>query len=209
VGASTGHLTEAAKDRLYSGDAKRALQRGAALGWLQRLFAEAAALGPVDRGMAVDVASYLPYDLLVKVDITAMIHALEPRAPFLDHEVMELAARLPESLKLRGRVSKYLLRQAFADLIPPENLQRSKAGFGVPVGAWLRGPLRAFAHDTLLSSRAAARGYFEPAAIERVLTDHATGRAESGFLLWTLLMLELWHLAFVDRTIAEPAAVAS
>src|SRR5215510_4409834 len=97
---------------------------------------------PVDAAMAVDVASYLPYDLLVKVDITSMANSLEARSPFLDHKVMEFAARLPAEIKFRGGRLKHLLKLAFADLLPPENVNRRKMGFGVPVGQWFRGPLR-------------------------------------------------------------------
>src|SRR5205807_6727321 len=108
--------------------------------WLESLFARVRGLDPVDAAMAVDVQSYLPYDLLVKVDITSMANSLEARSPFLDHEVMEFAARLPVHWKLRGRESKYILRRAFPDLLPPENINRPKMGFGVPVGQWFRGP---------------------------------------------------------------------
>src|SRR5262249_12896116 len=152
-----------------------------------------------DAAMAVDVQSYLPHDLLVKVDITSMANSLEARSPFLDHEVMELAARLPVNLKLRRGQSKYLLKRAFADLLPREHVRRRKMGFGVPVGRWLRGPLRELLCDTLLSERSLARGYFQPGEVIRTVRQHLEGQADHSFALWSLLMLELWHCELIDR----------
>jgi asparagine synthase (glutamine-hydrolysing) len=171
------------------------------------LFADGEELDPVDAAMAVDVQSYLPYDLLVKVDITSMANSLEARSPFLDHEVMEFAARLPVNLKLRGRQSKYLLKRAFADLLPPENANRRKMGFGVPVGEWFRGPLRAFLEDTLLSRCALARGYFQSDFVRDLVEQHLKRRADHSFALWNLLILELWHQEFIDQQRREPKTI--
>jgi len=152
---------------------------------------------PIDAAMASDVASYLPYDLLVKVDITSMANSLEARSPFLDHEVMEFAARLPVEIKFRRRRLKSLLKRAFADLLPPENVNRRKMGFGVPVGQWFRGPLRDLLRDTLLSPRALDRGYFRDPEVRRLVDEHLERRADHSFQLWNLLMLELWHREFI------------
>jgi asparagine synthase (glutamine-hydrolysing) len=152
---------------------------------------------PVDAAMAIDVASYLPYDLLVKVDITSMANSLEARSPFLDHEVMEFAARAPVDIKFRGGRLKSLLKRAFADLLPPENVNRRKMGFGVPVGQWFRGPLRDLLRDALLSPRSLKRGYFREPEIRRLVDEHLERRADHSFQLWNLLMLELWHREFV------------
>jgi asparagine synthase (glutamine-hydrolysing) len=160
------------------------------------LFADVEGLDPVDASMAVDVASYLPYDLLVKVDITAMANSLEARSPFLDHEVMEFAARLPTTMKLRGRESKYLLKRAFGEMLPTENVNRRKMGFGVPVGEWFRGPLKELLRDALLSSQSAARGYFNLEVVTKMTREHLERRADNSFKLWNLLMLELWHREF-------------
>jgi asparagine synthase (glutamine-hydrolysing) len=162
------------------------------------LFEANAHLDPVDAAMAVDVESYLPYDLLVKVDITSMANALEARSPFLDHEVMEFAARLPVSHKLQGQSAKRLLKHAFADLLPPENVARRKMGFGVPVGDWFRGPLRDFLCDLLLSDRSMERGYFHPDAVRHLVQEHVEARADHSFPLWSLLMLELWHREMLE-----------
>ncbi|MBI2835596.1 MAG: asparagine synthase (glutamine-hydrolyzing) [Acidobacteria bacterium] len=198
VGASAGTFGDARKQQICSPDFLTAVTSSRPAAWIASLFDEARDFDPVDAAMAVDVRSYLPYDLLVKVDITSMAHGLEARSPFLDHEVMELAARLPVNLKLRRRESKYLLRRAFADLLPSQNVRRSKMGFGVPVGEWLRGDLRPMLHDTVLSARALQRGYFEPVAVRRLVDDHLDQRADHGFQLWNLLMLELWHQELVD-----------
>jgi asparagine synthase (glutamine-hydrolysing) len=153
---------------------------------------------PVDAAMAIDVASYLPYDLLVKVDITSMANSLEARSPFLDHEVMEFAARLPVGIKFRGGRLKSLLKRAFADLLPPENVNRRKMGFGVPVGQWFRGPLRDLLRDALLSPRSLERGYFREPEVRRLVDEHLERRADHSFQLWNLMMLELWHREFLE-----------
>lgn len=150
-------------------------------------------LVPEERTMATDVSSYLPYDLLVKIDIACMAHSLEARSPFLDHEVMEFAASLPLRMKLRGANSKYLLKKAFADILPQENLNRGKMGFGVPIGMWFRGPLKSALKDTLLSDTALSRNYFNPIAISKMVDDHLCSRADYSAQLWALFMLELWH----------------
>jgi asparagine synthase (glutamine-hydrolysing) len=152
---------------------------------------------PVDAAMAIDVASYLPYDLLVKVDVTSMANSLEARSPFLDHEVMEFAARLPVEIKFRGGRLKSLLKRAFADLLPPENVNRRKMGFGVPVGQWFRGPLRDMLCDALLSPRSLDRGYFREPEVRRLVDEHLERRADHSFRLWNLLMMELWHREFI------------
>ncbi len=194
-----------AKPRLYSHEFN-ALSNGHAGGRddesLKALFGEfqssGAPLRAVDAAMAVDVASYLPYDLLVKVDITSMANSLEARSPFLDHEVMEFAARLPVEIKFKGRRLKYLLKRAFADLLPPENVNRRKMGFGVPVGQWFRGPLREFLQEGLLSQKSMERGYFRGPEVRRLVDEHLQRRADHSFQLWNLLMLELWHREFLD-----------
>lgn len=158
----------------------------------------------VDAALGLDVRHYLPDDLLVKVDIATMAFGLEARSPFLDHVVMEKAAALPVSFKLHGLTKKYLLKKIARGLVPDEVIDRPKMGFGVPLGRWFRGPLRELAHDVLLGSSLRARGYFRPAAIERLLDEHVTGRRNWHYHLWNLLVLELWHRTFIDRRPAVP-----
>ncbi|MCS6806076.1 MAG: asparagine synthase (glutamine-hydrolyzing) [Blastocatellia bacterium] len=197
-GSWVGYFDQQMKAHLYSAAFQASLNgRHGADEWLEGLFEQARHLTPVEAAMSVDVRSYLPYDLLVKVDITAMANGLEARSPFLDHEVMELVARLPAELKWRGRESKYLLKRAFRQMLPPENVNRRKMGFGVPVGAWFRGALRPMLEEALLSEQSRRRGYFRPEAVHRMVSEHLEQRADHSFLLWNLLMLELWHREFI------------
>lgn len=151
-----------------------------------------------DATLGVDAALYLPDDLLVKVDIASMAHSLEARSPFLDHEFMEFAATIPFDLKVRGRVKKYILKRALGGLLPEAILHRPKMGFGVPIDRWLRKELRDLLCETLLSPRALGRGYFAGAVVRRMVDEHVRGRANWHYLLWTLLMLELWHRTYID-----------
>jgi asparagine synthase (glutamine-hydrolysing) len=151
-----------------------------------------------DATLGVDAALYLPDDLLVKVDIASMAHSLEARSPFLDHEFMEFAATIPFELKVRGRVKKYILKRALAGLLPEPILRRPKMGFGVPIDHWLRHELSELAHETLLGSAARSRGYFRQETVRRVLDEHMRGRASWHDLLWSLLILELWHRTYID-----------
>lgn len=153
----------------------------------------------IDATLDVDVNTYLPDDLLVKVDIATMAHGLEGRSPMLDHEFMEFCASLPSQMKLRGRVKKYIFRRALRGLLPREILERPKMGFGVPIDKWLREDLREMAHDVLLSPPAVGRGYFRREVVKRLLDEHTQGVRNWHYQLWNLLVLELWHRAFIDR----------
>jgi asparagine synthase (glutamine-hydrolysing) len=171
---------------------------GDGLGPLLTAYRESDAPDPGDATLGVDVALYLPDDLLVKVDIASMAHALEARSPFLDHQLMELAATIPFGLKVRGRMTKYILKRALGGLLPDEILHRRKMGFGVPIDHWLRHELRELATETLLAPRAIQRGYFRRETIARLLDEHIRGKAGWHYRLWTLLMLELWHRTYID-----------
>jgi asparagine synthase (glutamine-hydrolysing) len=146
----------------------------------------------------LDVETYLPGDLLLKADVASMAHSLELRSPLLDHEVLALGVSTPPR--------KHALRAAFRDLLPAEILARRKTGFGVPLARWFRAELRDFAGDVLLGERARARGQLRPAAVERLLREHAEGRADHGHRLWCLLMLELWQREHVESPLQAPVA---
>jgi len=165
--------------------------------------------GGVPQGISglqrLDIDTYLPGDLLPKSDIASMAHSLELRSPLLDHRVVELGLALPDHLKRRGREGKIALRRAFAHDLPPSVSSRGKSGFGVPLAAWFRGELRPLARELLLGEPARSRGWFRTAAVERLLDDHAAGRADNGHRLWTLVMLELWQRAHVDEPVPTPA----
>jgi asparagine synthase (glutamine-hydrolysing) len=165
--------------------------------------------GPKTTGLQLlDLATYLPGDLLPKSDIASMAHSLELRSPLLDHRVVELGLSLPDSLKQRGRTGKIALRRAFAAELPPIVAERGKSGFGVPLARWFREDLRPLARELLLDDRARGRGWFRQSAVERLLDEHAAGRADHGHRLWTLVMLELWQRTHVDAA-QSGAAVAT
>lgn len=196
-----------AKARLYTREFSSSLGRGPAAPWLAELYGRSESLGAVDAALAVDVASYLPYDLLVKADVTSMAVGLEARSPFLDQHVMQFAASLPARFKVRGSTTKYLLKAAFAGMLPRRTVARPKMGFGVPVGRWFRGPLRGTLEDALLSPRSRSRGYFEHAEVARLVGEHVGGRADHSFTLWNLFMLELWHREVLEGTSATASEV--
>jgi asparagine synthase (glutamine-hydrolysing) len=167
---------------------------------LAAAFAAAGRRDHVTRAMVADLLTYLPGDLLAKVDIASMAHSLECRGPFLDHRVVELAAALPIDRKLRlhpGR-SKVVLKRAFADLLPPAIRTRPKMGFGVPIGRWFREELKDELRGVLLDPICLGRGLFRPEAIRDLVDQHADGRRDHAPRLWALLMLELWFRRHMD-----------
>ncbi|MEA2063263.1 MAG: asparagine synthase (glutamine-hydrolyzing) [Gemmatimonadota bacterium] len=155
-------------------------------------------LDGADRGLLVDSSLYLPNDLLVKVDIATMAVSLESRSPFLDHKLMEFAARLPAGYKLKGTTLKAILKKAVAGWLPPEVLKKPKWGFAVPIGSWFRGEMREFLCDHLLGDSARARGVFRPGEVERLINMHNQGQRDLGHHLWILLMFELWQRRFFN-----------
>jgi asparagine synthase (glutamine-hydrolysing) len=145
------------------------------------------------RMMYCDATTYLPDDILCKVDRAAMAVSLETRVPFLDHRVAELAARIPIGMKVRGGHGKHILRELLYREAPRTLFERPKAGFAVPVGEWLKGPLRGWAEDLLDPGRMAAEGWFDPAIVRRRWQDHLSGRRDSAPALWAVLMFQAWH----------------
>jgi asparagine synthase (glutamine-hydrolysing) len=198
------------KTQLYSESYTSILSRNRAQARLKEPFDDGGSLSVADVAMNLDVATYLPDDLLVKVDIATMANSLEGRSPFLDYRVAEFAARLPMHLKIRGGRSKYLIKRAMQRRIPAAILNRRKSGFGVPLARWFREDLRSTVQEVVLSDRALERGYFEPAAIKRMVNDHVQARSDHAQRLWALLILEMWHQAFIDTAGSrEPACVTA
>jgi asparagine synthase (glutamine-hydrolysing) len=149
-------------------------------------------LSTLSRVLHVNFTSYLPDDLLVKTDRCTMANSLEARAPFLDHALIEYVAALPDEYKLSGRHTKVILREAFADLVPPEIDARGKMGFGVPLGTWFRGELRNYVRDRLLAPNARYREFLSAPFVERVVADHLGQKRNLGHQLWSLLCFEEW-----------------
>jgi len=152
----------------------------------------------IDGLQRLDIATYLPGDLLPKADLSSMAVSLETRSPLLDHEVLTLGTSLPPHLRTSRREGKIALRRAFASMLPSETVARRKTGFGIPLGTWFRGPLREVAGDLLLGERARQRGQLRPDAVARLLAEHAAGKQDHGHRLWCLLVLELWQRTWID-----------
>jgi asparagine synthase (glutamine-hydrolysing) len=200
-----GHFPVDERIALYTPDlAQRFRQDETAVRFAARLGGLPAGAA-VDRLSALDLQTYLPDDILTKVDIASMTCSLEARAPLVDHHVVQLGARLPATAKLRGFEGKALFKEAFADLLPAAILRRSKRGFALPTRRWLGGKLHGFARETLLSDTARARGLFQPAAVASLLDRHRAGE-DHGERIWNLLALEIWYRELIDgraRFVAE------
>jgi asparagine synthase (glutamine-hydrolysing) len=153
---------------------------------------------PVDGALRIDLSTYLPDDLLVMADRMSMVHSLELRAPFCDHEIIEESLRIASGLKIPGFRLKGLLKAAFADVLPPRVLSHRKQGFMIPLGRWLRTDLRGMMEDCLSPERVRLRGLFAPDAVETLKQEHLAGVRSHGDRLWTLMMAELWMRQYLD-----------
>lgn len=166
----------------------------------------AAAGGLVAGANWADLHTYLPDDLMVKVDVASMAHGLETRSPLLDHVLLEWAASIPVETRMKGGTTKALLKAAMAPYLPHKILHRKKMGFGCPIDRWLRHEMKAMAYDTLLSQSARERGLLRPDYVRRLLDEHCAGTRNHHTRLWALLMLELWFRMWIDAP-ADPVAM--
>jgi asparagine synthase (glutamine-hydrolysing) len=168
------------------------------------LFAAISKASSLDQMLYVDSKVWLPDDLLLKADKMTMANALELRVPFLDHKLVEFAAQLPQDMKLKGGTGKVLLRRIMKNVLPASILHRSKKGFPVPTMSWLRGPLKEFTRETLLAQGSACHNYFDPEVLREIVDRHEAG-ADRQQEIWTLLVFEQWHRAFVQARQAVSA----
>ncbi len=191
-------FTGAERRRLYTGEFAAQVQGADALEVIDSAWRSASGSHVVDRMLEVDAITYLPGDLITKIDIATMAYALEARSPLLDHQLMEFAARIPAEMKVNGRQKKWIMREALRGWLPDEILDRPKQGFSVPVGDWFRGDLREHVREVLLDPATVDRGYFDPDAVRAIVDRQASGFDTDSKRVWALFMLEQWHREFAD-----------
>lgn len=205
ISQTAGGFSPAERRCLYRDS--RPVDEAGEISWMESLFQGSGSDHPSEQAMWADLRSYLAYDLLPKVDIASMAHGLEVRSPMLDLHVLEWATGLPLAEKIRGSCLKRILRRACADLLPPEVRGRGKMGFGMPVGAWLRGALAPFLEETLFERDGFAARYFHLPVLRTWVAEHRAARQDRGQQLWTLLMLQLWYREVACRLPASGQAV--
>ena len=196
---SLSYFSADAKQSLLSGEARQLLNGRDSAAAFEKIFAEPDNAEQIERLLYLDSKTYLAGDILTKVDRMSMAHSIEARVPLLDQNLIEFVQTIPAQFKLRGQTTKYILKQAMADLIPKEIVNRPKMGFGVPLRKWLNNELREMLHDTLTDETARQRGLLNPRAVQDLLHEHERGRRDNSLHLWGLLTLELWHRSFIDR----------
>ena len=195
------HFGALKKNALYSSDFRQNMNgdlgRGESL--FHKIAESVSSKNPVDKLLYLDSKTYLPSDILTKVDRMSMANSLEARVPLLDHKLIEFVTKIPARLKLKNLETKYILKKAMEGIVPREILYREKQGFGVPISEWINLQLKDRINETLLEKRTLERGYFSPRYIETLLDEHRKQRRDHSDQLWILWMLELWHRQFVDN----------
>jgi asparagine synthase (glutamine-hydrolysing) len=196
--AYISHLNGLRRDVLYTDSFAESVSATRAQEAITDAWRKASATDVLDKMLDTDVRTYLPDDLLTKVDIASMSCSLEARSPLLDHELIEFVASLPTSEKIQGREKKVVFRRALRGWVPDEILDAPKRGFHPPLADWLRGALGGFARDVLLDRTARERGHFRPDRVATLIDQHSTGVADHSEGIWRLMIYELWHREFVD-----------
>jgi asparagine synthase (glutamine-hydrolysing) len=197
------------KDALLTPEVLRSLKGPDPEALLASHFDRYAALPWPSRMMRFDAETYLPEDVLTKVDRMSMAHSIESRVPLLDNEVVAFAARLPGWMKIRAGRRKHVLKEVAATILPREIIERVKQGFGVPLGIWFRGSLRELFADTLLTPESLQRGYFNATFLEKLVNEHLAGTRDHTLRLWQLVVLERWHRQYVDGTSGNSLPLSS
>jgi len=195
-----GGLAASEQAGLLSDAVRRACRDFDPYGELVQAVTELPGLSPMERLIYQHCKFYLADHNLVTVDRASMASGLEVRSPYLDRPMVALAGQIPADLKLRGWQTKYILKRAFRDALPPEIVYRRKQGFGVPIGAWLRGPLRPMLEERLAPERVAELGLFDSAAVHTLVTEHLGGWVDHRKILWALLMFDAWREHYLPRT---------
>lgn len=193
------YFTNEEKKKLYTASFARMVGNHDSYTTVSSKFKEISIQNPLNQMLYADIATYLPDDLLVKVDIATMAVGLEGRSPFLDHEFMELASTIPFTHKLKDwNNKKYILKQALQGMVPSSILNRPKKGFSIPIEQWFKSSLYDYAENILLSKRAISRQLFQRDAIERLLANHRTKKVNHANQIWALITLELWFREYMD-----------
>jgi len=193
------YFTKQMKNQLYTEDFKKIVWQENTENLIAQRFFESGTKDKVDQALYVDFSTYLPDDLLAKVDIATMIVALEGRSPFLDQEMLELSAQIPSNLKLKGIDNKkYILKKALEGFIPDEILYRKKMGFRVPIQKWFKEELKEYSKKILLSDKSLKRNLFRKEYVKNILDEHCETRVDYSKHIWALLMLELWFREYFD-----------
>jgi asparagine synthase (glutamine-hydrolysing) len=200
---ASAYFDEAARAELFEPDVLRSLGARPWLSVMEVPYQASDAGSVLERLLDVDVQTYLPDDLLVKMDIATMAHSLEARSPLLDPAMMELAASLPLRMKLVGGTTKRIFKQAVRGWLPDGILEREKMGFRIPFGEWLRGSLRRLPGEVLLDPQSLERGLFREERLREIVAEHLGGTRDHAYRIWTLLQLELWFRTYIDGEPAE------
>jgi len=193
------YFTDKAKQRLYTDDLREQTKGLDAYAAHRNYFSKVRNVDRLNQLLYVDLKTFLPCLNLSTTDKTSMAVNLEVRVPFLNREMIEMAARMPPNLKLRGLKRKYILKRALEKVLPRDVVWRKKAGFGAPIRSWLRGPLLPMVNDLLSEEAVRHRGLFRPKEVKRVVDDNFSGREDNNLQVFQLMGLELWHRQFIDN----------
>ncbi|MGI9056243.1 MAG: asparagine synthetase B family protein, partial [Pyrinomonadaceae bacterium] len=192
------YFTDAMKENLYAEDVRGAMKKFDAYKYHRKYFEKCRAASPLNRLLYVDFKTFMPALNLDTTDKTSMAANLEVRAPFLNVELVELSARIPSNLKIKGLKRKYILKKAVEEILPKEIIWRKKAGFSAPVRSWLRGALKPMVEDLLSEEVIKKRGLFDAQEVRRIIDLNLSGKEDYNLQVFQLLNLEIWMREFLD-----------